>query len=73
MEIIGKDTVDWCANVEVTVSCEGGVANVQMLLYDSMKRWEHSESLVGWMVEKTGYVFMSYELTAGQKSQAEGS
>jgi hypothetical protein len=66
MEIVGKYTVDWCANVEVTVSSEGAVANVQMLLYDRMKPWEHSESLVGWMVKKTGYVFMCYELTAGQ-------
>jgi hypothetical protein len=66
MEVIGIDTVDWCANVEVTVFCEGAVAGVQMLLYDDMKHWEHSESLVGWMVEKTGYVFMSYELNAGQ-------
>jgi len=59
MEIIDKDTVDWCVNVEVSVSCEGAVASLQMLLYDNMKHQEHSESLVGWMVEKTGYVFMS--------------
>jgi len=26
MEIVGKDTVDWCANAEVTSSCEGAVA-----------------------------------------------
>jgi hypothetical protein len=31
-----------------------------------MKHREHSESLVGWMVGKSGYVFMSYKLTAGQ-------
>lgn len=44
-----------------------------MLLYDNMKHQEDSESLVGWMVEKTGYAFMSYKLTTGAKSQAEGS
>jgi hypothetical protein len=54
-------------NIEVTVSCEGAVASVQMLLYGDVKHWEHLESLVGWMVEKTGYVFMSYELNVGQE------
>jgi hypothetical protein len=62
VEITGKDTVGWCVNVEVTVLYEGAAASVQIFLYDDMKNQELSESLVRWMVEKTGYVFMSYEL-----------
>jgi hypothetical protein len=59
--------VDWCVNAELTLSCEGAVASARMLPNDDMKNQEHYESLVVvWMIEKTGYVFMSYELNAGQ-------